>query len=235
MFSHPEFPQGSPCGRAAVWWRLDDRYSFLSWVSSGFTGSLWRAAIADDILVYWTNPYMDMFFWVVHRNWIAGLNAKFMINCLRNYQIVFQVGCSFYIPMLEGFSFSTSSPTPAIPCLFDYSHFSGCRVVSHCDLFQIQWAPSGSEAADLYSLPSSEDRELEKEMATHSSILAWRIPWTEEPGGLQSLGSQESDTTTATQFWDGYCHTQAMGMWAAPGKNATDAHCSNQISEVFHG
>ena len=32
---------------------------------------------------------------------------------------------------------------------------------------------------------------LEKEMATHSSILAWRIPGTEEPGGLQSMGSQE--------------------------------------------
>ena len=31
---------------------------------------------------------------------------------------------------------------------------------------------------------------LEKEMATHSSILAWRIPWTEEPGGLQYKGSQ---------------------------------------------
>ena len=31
---------------------------------------------------------------------------------------------------------------------------------------------------------------LEKKMATHSSILAWRIPWTEEPGGLQSMGSQ---------------------------------------------
>ena len=31
---------------------------------------------------------------------------------------------------------------------------------------------------------------LEKVMATHSSILAWRIPWIEEPGGLQSLGSQ---------------------------------------------
>ena len=31
---------------------------------------------------------------------------------------------------------------------------------------------------------------MEKEMATHSSILAWRIPWTEEPGGLQSVGSQ---------------------------------------------
>ena len=36
---------------------------------------------------------------------------------------------------------------------------------------------------------------LEKEMTTHSSTLAWRIPWTEEPGGLQSMGSQESDTT----------------------------------------
>ena len=33
---------------------------------------------------------------------------------------------------------------------------------------------------------------LEKEMATHSSILAWRIPWTEEHGGLQSMGSQKS-------------------------------------------
>ena len=36
---------------------------------------------------------------------------------------------------------------------------------------------------------------LEKEMATHSSILAWRIPWTEEPGGLQSAGRKESDMT----------------------------------------
>ena len=32
---------------------------------------------------------------------------------------------------------------------------------------------------------------LEKEMATHSSILAWKIPWTEKPGGLQSMGSQK--------------------------------------------
>ena len=34
-------------------------------------------------------------------------------------------------------------------------------------------------------------------MATHCSILAWRIPWTEEPGGLQSTGLQESDTALA--------------------------------------
>ena len=36
---------------------------------------------------------------------------------------------------------------------------------------------------------------LEKEVAPHSSVLAWEIPWTEEPGGLQSMGSQELDTT----------------------------------------
>ena len=36
---------------------------------------------------------------------------------------------------------------------------------------------------------------LEKEMATHSSILTWEIPWTEEPGALQSMGSQELDMT----------------------------------------
>ena len=36
---------------------------------------------------------------------------------------------------------------------------------------------------------------LEKETATHSSILAWKIPWMEKPGRLQSMGSQELDTT----------------------------------------
>ena len=36
---------------------------------------------------------------------------------------------------------------------------------------------------------------LEKSMAANSSVLAWRIPWTEEAGGLQSMGSQKSDTT----------------------------------------
>ena len=39
---------------------------------------------------------------------------------------------------------------------------------------------------------------LEKEMAAHSSHLAWRIPWTEEPGRLSPLGHRESDKTGAT-------------------------------------
>ena len=40
------------------------------------------------------------------------------------------------------------------------------------------------------NLTSSRDANLEKAMATHSSTLAWKIPWTEEPGRLQSMGSQ---------------------------------------------
>ena len=51
-----------------------------------------------------------------------------------------------------------------------------------------------ASAGDVGSIPGLE-RSLEKKMATHSSILAWEIPWTEEPGWLQSMGSQELDTT----------------------------------------
>ena len=61
----------------------------------------------------------------------------------------------------------------------------------------IKWGfPSGSDskesacdAGDLGSIPGQEDP-LEKGMVTHSSILAWRIPWTEESGRLQSMGLQ---------------------------------------------
>ena len=56
--------------------------------------------------------------------------------------------------------------------------------------------PGGSDGTEsacnvgaLSSIPGLDDS-LEKGMAVHSSILAWRIPWTEEPGRLQSMGSQ---------------------------------------------
>ena len=51
-------------------------------------------------------------------------------------------------------------------------------------------------------------------MATHSSILAWEIPWTEEPGGLQSLGSQR-----VTWTWPSAaeCEQYALSSWAVPG------------------
>ena len=55
----------------------------------------------------------------------------------------------------------------------------------------LSWWLSGKESPCQCRRRRSDP--LEKEMATHSSILAWRIPWTEEPGRLQSMGSQQSD------------------------------------------
>ena len=51
--------------------------------------------------------------------------------------------------------------------------------------------------------PGREDP-LEEEMATHSSILAWEIPWTEEPSGIQSMGLQELDMTEHTHIYSKY-------------------------------
>ena len=51
------------------------------------------------------------------------------------------------------------------------------------------------EMQDTWVQSLSREDPLEEEMATHSSILAWKIPWTEKPGELQSMGSQESDMT----------------------------------------
>ena len=50
---------------------------------------------------------------------------------------------------------------------------------------------NAGDTRDTSSIPGS-GRSLEKEIATHSSILAWEIPWTEEPGGLQSVGLQRA-------------------------------------------
>ena len=51
------------------------------------------------------------------------------------------------------------------------------------------------EMQQTWVLSLGQEDALEKEMETHSSILAWETPWTEEPGGLPSMGSQESDVT----------------------------------------
>ena len=48
------------------------------------------------------------------------------------------------------------------------------------------------ETQETQVLSLCQEDPLEKDMATHSSILAWRIPWTEEPGGLQSMVQKES-------------------------------------------
>ena len=71
-----------------------------------------------------------------------------------------------------------------------------CTSCGFCAIVDREGLPSSSDgkestcnAGDLRLTPCQE-YPLEKKMATHSSILAWEIPWTEEPGGLQFIGSQ---------------------------------------------
>ena len=72
------------------------------------------------------------------------------------------------------------SPGEGMGCLLQYSWASlVAQTVKNLPAIQKTWVQS----------PGWEDP-LEKRMATHSSILAWRIPWTEEPGKIQSMGSQ---------------------------------------------
>ena len=65
--------------------------------------------------------------------------------------------------------------------------------------------PSGSVVTDLPAMQEMQFRSLggedslEKEMATHSRILAWKIPWTEETGGMQPIGSQRVGRDLATK------------------------------------
>ena len=63
---------------------------------------------------------------------------------------------------------------------------------------------------------------LEKEMAAHSSILAWRVPWKEEPGGLQSVGSQgvgHNGAHTPTEIYMEYNEKKINKQKAAPREN----------------
>ena len=84
-----------------------------------------------------------------------------------------------------------------------------CSLLGH--IFHFPGGSDGKESAcnvgDLGSIPGQEEP-LEKGMATHSSILAWRIPWTEEPGRLLSMGSHrvrhDWSDLACMHAWEGY-------------------------------
>ena len=66
-------------------------------------------------------------------------------------------------------------------------------------MFEVPDGSAGKESACRAGDPGlGWDDSLKKGMATHSSILAWRIPWTEKPGRLQSVGSQKARYNRAT-------------------------------------
>ena len=74
------------------------------------------------------------------------------------------------------------------------------------------------------------DDPLEKEMATHCSILAWKISWTEEPGGLQSWGHKESGTTEQLTLSRQCCCFHLLGFYCSPGDRASGAFCLHLCS-----
>ena len=61
---------------------------------------------------------------------------------------------------------------------------------SHIYVLVTQMVKNLPAMQETWVLSVGQEDPLEKEMATHSRILAWEVPWTEEPGGLQSMGSQ---------------------------------------------
>ena len=91
--------------------------------------------------------------------------------------------------------------------------------------------PSGAVVKNLSAMQETQETQvqslgqedpLEEEMATHSSVLAWRLPWTGKPGRLQSLGSQRVGC-------DRGHHTRPFMVWACP-----PLHLSSPISQSHH-
>ena len=66
-------------------------------------------------------------------------------------------------------------------CTLTYKHSLVAQTVKNLPIMQEAWVRS-----------LGQEDPLEKEMATHSSVFAWKIPWTDEPGALQSMGSQRA-------------------------------------------
>ena len=77
----------------------------------------------------------------------------------------------------------------------------------------------------------------EKAMAPHSNTFAWKIPWTEEPGGLQSMGLLESDTTECFHFHalekEMAAHSSVLA-WRIPGTGKPDGLPSMGSHRVGH-
>ena len=101
--------------------------------------------------------------------------------------MVFRMGYASVYTFLESFLQPTT-----FTCLI-----KGCIIFSWASLV-VKSLPAMCETGVRYL---GEEESLEKEMATHSSILACRIPWTEEPGRPQSMGSQTSQTGLSNEHF----------------------------------
>ena len=105
----------------------------------------------------------------------------------------------------------------------------------------IRWMDKDDAMYTYNGILLNHRKKLEKEMATHSSMLAWRIPWTEELGGLQSTGRKESDRLNEFTFT---FHLQAlekemathssMLAWRIPGREDPGRLSSMRLHRLGH-
>ena len=98
----------------------------------------------------------------------------------------------------------------------------------------------GQEAMETWVRSLGQEDPLEEGAATHSSVLAWRIPWAEEPGGLQSAGCRESDTerlSTCAQRCNKHSEPAAPGTFSVDlrfsGLHHEEATFINQPPRTF--
>ena len=144
---------------------------------------------------------MFMFYW---SNLIHSWNSRSLSPPLLHRQFIVIVDFSEWTGKAQGKGEEFSSFLPSTEPFWS-SGIPGKTRSCLLSIWVYHWGQGASLVAQLVKdLPAEQETQvqflawedpLEKEMATHSSILAWRIPWTEEHGGLQSMGSQELDMT----------------------------------------
>ena len=119
--------------------------------------------------------------------------ARMYHNLYNHYSIHVHPPCFQFvsitnIPAINWFYINLYRPM----LLFLWAQFPGLGLLIKEYVYPIQ------ETQEMQIQSLAQEDPLEEDMATHFSILAWRIPWTEKSGRLQSTGSQLSDTTEAT-------------------------------------
>ena len=119
-------------------------------------------------------------------------------------------------PQIVRYDWVTNTHTYIYIYIYTYICFQGGSAVKNLLVMQ--------EMQETQVLPLVWEDPLEKGMTTHSSILAWRIPWTEEPGGLQSMGSQRVIQDWA-QAWPWRLADTQYYMW---NRWITSTYCITQ-------
>ena len=119
-------------------------------------------------------------------------------------------------------------PEPGIKPTVSYVSWIGKRILYH-------WATKNLPAIQTRVQSLGQQDPLDKGMVTHSSILTWKIPWTEEPGWLQSIGLRRvgHDWATNTVTCDWFWPIGSGGRWDPSLSAGAIWNCGNHVSRCF--